>query len=86
MGVVMFYIARSDRLNFLSGLLYNTSFLLITFLVTVIQLLMVYIGGETFRTTPLPLEVLLGVLALALVILPLDLVRRAIFSGKKRRE
>ena len=79
MGVVTFYIARSDRLNFLAGLLHNTSFLFITLLVTAVQLLMVYFGGEMFRTTPLSPRILLGVAALSVVILPLDLCRRALF-------
>lgn len=83
MGVVMFYVARSERLNFLSGLLKNTSFLLITALVTVVQLLMVYLGGPIFRTVGLPLQTLLGIATLAFMILPLDLIRRAIMKKKK---
>ncbi len=82
MGVVMFYIARSERLNFLSGLLKNTSFLLITVLVTVVQLLMVYFGGSVFRTVGLPLKTLCSIALLAFIVLPFDLIRRAIM--KKR--
>ena len=80
MGVIMFYVARSDRLNFLSGLLQNTAFLIITVLVTVIQLLMVYFGGTMFRTTPLEWKTLLGVAVLSGVLLPIDLIRRAIMK------
>ncbi len=80
MGVVMFYIARSDRLNFVSGLLENTAFLFITVLVTAVQLLMVYFGGALFRTAPLSPKILLGVALLSLILLPIDLVRRAILK------
>lgn len=83
MGVVTFYIARSDRLNFLSGLLQNTSFLLITLLVTAVQLLMVYFGGAVFGTTPLSARILFGVAILSTVILPLDLIRRAIVQKRE---
>lgn len=83
MGVVMFYIARSERLNFLAGLFKNTSFLLITVLVTAVQLLMVYFGGSVFRTVAIPIGTLGGIMLLASVILPLDLVRRA-FVKKAR--
>ena len=83
MGVVMFYIARSDRLKFLSGILGNTSFLLITVLVTAVQLLMVYFGGAVFGTVPLSPVALCKVGALSLVILPFDLLRRAVFKNKR---
>ena len=83
MGVVMFYVARSDRLNFMSGLLKNTSFLLITALVTAVQLLMVYFGGSVFRTVGLPWQTLLGVAVLAFIILPFDLIRRALIKRKR---
>ena len=46
--------------------------------VTVIQILLVYFGGEIFRTTPLPLRDLWLVMALSATVVPFDLLRKAV--------
>lgn len=76
MGIMQAFCARSDRFSPFSGLTKNRSFLWIMSAIFVIQLLMVYFGGEFFRTTPLSMRELLYVCSISFVILPLDFLRR----------
>lgn len=79
--------ARSERLRVFAGVGKNKPFLVILFLIAVIQVLMIYYGGALFRTEPLSARDLFSVILLAATVLPFDILRR-IFSklggrGKK---
>ena len=78
--------ARTERLRLFSGMLRNRLFLPLIALISAIQLLMVYRGGELFRTVPLAPRALLSVVLLAFTVIPVDLLRKffAALSGKKR--
>ena len=78
--------ARTERLRLFSGMLRNRFFLPLIALISAIQLLMVYRGGELFRTVPLEPRLLLRVILLAFTVVPADLVRKyfAGLSGKDR--
>ena len=78
--------ARTERLRLFSGMLRNRLFLPLITLISAIQLLMVYRGGELFRTVPLEPKLLLRVILLAFTVVPADLVRKyfAGLSGKDR--
>ncbi len=78
LGIMNFFNARTERINLLANLGKNRSFIFITLLITVVQLLMVYFGGTLFRTAPLAPRLLLGVAALSFVVVPLDTIRRVI--------
>lgn len=78
LGVMNFFNARTERINLLANLSKNKSFILITLLITTVQLLMVYFGGTLFRTAPLSPRILAGVAALSFVVIPLDTIRRVI--------
>ena len=80
LGIMQFFNARTERLNLFSNLKKNRSFILITVLVLVVQLLMVFFGGTLFRTTPLSRRILAGIAALSLVVIPLDSIRKVIMS------
>lgn len=84
LGIMNFFNARSDRINLLAGLGKNRSFLSITLLITVVQLLMVYFGGDIFRTTALSARTVLALAMLSFVILPMDTIRRVLFRPLKR--
>ena len=77
--------ARTERLRLLSGILRNRFFLPLIALISAIQLLMVYRGGELFRTVPLAPSLLLRVVLLASTVIPADLIRK-FFTGLSRRE
>ena len=76
MGIVQAFCARSDRFSPFSDLTKNRAFLWIMGAIFAIQLLMVYFGGEIFRTTPLSARELLYVCSISFVVLPLDFLRR----------
>ena len=72
--------ARTERLRLFSGILRNRFFLPLIALISAIQLLMVYRGGELFRTVPLAPSLLLRVVLLASTVIPADLIRKY-FAG-----
>ena len=78
--------ARTERLRLFSGILRNRLFLPLIGLISAIQLLMVYRGGELFRTVPLAPRSLVSVVLLAFTVIPVDLVRKyfASLSGRER--
>jgi len=76
--------ARTERLRLFSGILRNRLFLPLIALISAIQLLMVYRGGELFRTVPLAPAELLRVLLLASTVIPADLIRK-FFASLSRR-
>ena len=80
LGIMQFFNARTERVNLFANLSQNRSFMMITALVMVIQLLMVYCGGTLFRTTPLSMRILIGVFALSFAVIPLDAIRKIIMK------
>ena len=76
LGLVNCFIARTPRLNLAAHLGENRAFLTIMISVSIIQLCMIYFGGEVFRASPLPISKLLIVLSFAISILPPELFRR----------
>lgn len=79
---------RTDKVNITDSLSKNKNFLKVMCLVTVIQLGMVYICGyaweELLRTTPMNFVELFVSMGLALVIIPLDMLRKVVMSARKK--
>ena len=84
-GVFNSFNARTTRLNLLAHIWRNKGFMAIMLLVTVIQLLIIYFGGEIFRTTGLRYSELQFVIILALSVVPIDFIRKST-AGSTRRE
>lgn len=75
-GVFNCFNARTDRLKILAGILQNRPFSFIMLLISVIQILFVYLGGTVLRTTPLlPRELTVAMLA-ALLVFPIEFLRK----------
>ena len=51
-------------------------FVLIMLLISVIQIFMIYFGGELFRCTPLTSRELIFAITLAFSVIPIEFVRR----------
>ena len=75
-GLFGCFCARTERLYLLAHLGRNRAFILIMLLISIIQLVMIYLGGAVFETVPLSVHVMLRVLLLALLVLPIDLLRK----------
>jgi magnesium-transporting ATPase (P-type) len=83
-GVLGSFNARTPRLNLLAHIWKNKAFMAIMALVTLVQLLIIYRGGGVFRTAGLTARELQFVLLLAFTVIPVDLVRKALISRRRR--
>ena len=70
--------ARTERLNLFDHILKNKTFLQVVGMIFVVQIVFTYLGGEILRTVPLSLNELLFILGTSFVIIPIDLIRKAI--------
>jgi magnesium-transporting ATPase (P-type) len=70
--------ARTDRINIFDNIGGNKNFLRILGLITLVQIALVYLGGEIFRCYGLSLEQWGIVLLLAVSIIPVGMVRKAL--------
>jgi magnesium-transporting ATPase (P-type) len=75
--------ARTEKLNLFDHILENKGFLKVMGGITLVQIIMTYIGGSVLRCYGLQLNEWAIVLVMALTIIPVDLIRKAIFGKKK---
>ncbi|SHI09512.1 plasma-membrane calcium-translocating P-type ATPase [Sporobacter termitidis DSM 10068] len=83
-GVFNSFNARTTRLNLLAHIWGNKGFLAIMLLVTIIQIVIIYFGGAIFRTTGLRYSELQFVIILAFSVIPVDFIRKSVYSSKHR--
>ncbi len=85
-GLFNCFSARCERLWILSNIEKNKSFLVIMSLISIIQILIIYFGGEAFRSSPLTARELVSVILLAFTVVPFDMFRRIFYklSAKKQ--
>jgi len=72
---------RTEKLNLLDHIHENISFIAIMAMIFVLQIFFTIIGGEVLRTTPLTLGEWAIVFGLALLIIPVDLIRKLIWRS-----
>ena len=75
-GIFNCFNSRSERMWLFSNIGKNKPFLLIMTAISVIQIGMVYYGGNTFRTAPLSFREFLNVILIASSVVIFDLIRR----------
>ena len=80
-GVFNCFNARTDRLNLFAGLSGNPVFLLIMAVISVIQVIFVYLGGTVLRTAPLTPGELGVTVLLALSVFPAELLRKLLYRA-----
>lgn len=71
---------RSERFNLFEHIGENKNFIRVMGAIFVLQTVIIEIGGKVFETTMLSAKALLVSMVLALIIIPVDLVRKAIVS------
>ena len=71
---------RSEKFNLFEHISENKNFLLVMGAIFVLQTIIIEIGGKVFSTTMLEPKALLVSMALAILIIPVDLIRKAIVS------
>lgn len=77
-GIFNSFSARSERLYIFSGVTKNKPFLFIMALISFVQVLIVYFGGELFRSSPLSASDFMLVLLVASSVLAFDMLRRVV--------
>jgi len=84
-GVFNSFNARTHRLNLFAYIGRNRMFMLIMVAVTLIQLSMVYYGGELFRAAALHITELAFVTILAATVVLADTVRKLLLRANNRK-
>ena len=82
-GIFNAFNARTERINIFSHLKDNKVFVIIFSLIFLVQVYLIYFGGELFRTYGINVIEFITVLLLALTVLPFDMLRKYITKYKK---
>src|SRR5574344_2372817 len=77
-GIFNCFNARTRRLNIISNLSKNKMFVLVISFIIVMQIMMMYLWGDLFRTVPLNLEEFLIMFGLSFSVVPFDMLRKKI--------
>ena len=76
--------ARTEKLNLFDNIGKNKGFLKILGIITVVQVLMIYVGGKVMNCVPLSIGQWAVILIMAISIIPVDLIRKAIVNPNKK--
>ena len=76
MGIFNSFNARTSRLNLFVGILENPVFLVTILFIVVVQIILIYFGGDLFRTAGLSVYEFMKMLCLSLSVIPVDFIRK----------
>jgi magnesium-transporting ATPase (P-type) len=82
LGIYNCFLARCERLWLFSNIGKNIPFILIMILICVIQICMIYFGGELFRCTPLRMHELGFAISIGASVIPFEMLRRFAYKLK----
>lgn len=82
-GVFNAFNARTERLNLFANLKQNAVFIITISFIVIVQLYLIYHGGDLFRTYGLTLKELVIVFCLSFSVIPVDLLRKIYIKHKK---
>lgn len=74
--------ARTSRLNIFANLLSNKVFLGVIIFIVIVQIILIYYGGDLFRTTSLSLKEIEIMLACAFSVIPVEFFRKLYLKSK----
>lgn len=74
--------ARTHRLNLLANILKNKVFIVIMIFIILVQIILIYCGGNIFRTSGLTLFEFEIMILFALTVIPFDWIRKLILKKK----
>ena len=76
MGIFNSFNARTNRLNLCSHLIENKVFLAVIIFILIIQIYLIYYGGNIFRTYGLNLVEFETMIILSMTVIPIDFLRK----------
>ena len=74
--------ARTSRLNIFANLLSNKVFMIVIAFIVVVQIILIYFGGDLFRTTSLSLKEVEIMLCCAFSVIPVEFFRKLYLKSK----
>lgn len=81
-GIFNSFNARTSRINIFANLFKNNMFVLIISFVIIVQIILIYYGGELFRTSGLTIFELMLIFSLAFTVIPVDWFRKYLCKKK----
>ena len=82
-GVLNSLNARTSRINIFSHIFDNIPFILITIFIIIVQVILLYRGGNTFRTYGLSHREFIIMVLLASTVIPVDTIRKMVLKKMK---
>ncbi len=82
MGIFNCFNARTNRINLIANILKNKMFIFIISLIVIVQIILIYYGGELFRTVGLSFKEFEIMLLLSMTVVPVDWIRKIILRSK----
>lgn len=79
------FAARTHRLNILGNITKNKIFILIISFVIIMQIFLIYKGGDLFRTNGLSLYEFLIMMLFSLTVIPVDFIRKIILKHRNEK-
>ena len=76
------FAARTHRLNILANILKNKVFIGVITFVFLMQIYLIYRGGEVFRTSGLSLYEFIVMFIISLIVVPIDFFRKLLLKRK----
>ena len=85
-GLFNSFNAHTSRINILAHVLKNKMFIIIMIFIVIVQVILMYYGGEMFRTVPLTLKEFMIMILFSITVVPVDIIRKIMSKkyGKKR--
>lgn len=85
-GLFNSFNAHTSRINILAHVLKNKMFIIIMAFIVIVQVILMYYGGEMFRTVPLTLKEFMIMILFSITVVPVDIIRKIMCKkyGKKR--
>lgn len=77
---------RSEGVNILQNIKENTGFVKIMTIIVVVQIIITIIGGQLFSCAPISIKHWVLVIALAFLIIPIDIIRKLIVNNLAKDE
>lgn len=85
LDIFLAFNSRTHRINILSNLKKNKVFLIVFFFISIVQIILIYYGGEIFRTTGLTIYEFEIMILFAFLIVPIDIIRKLILKHQKKQ-
>jgi len=83
-GIFNAFNSRTTRLNLFSDIKKNKIFIIIFICISIVQIYLIYYGGNIFRTYGLSIKELISILILALSVIPIDISRKLLLKKKNK--